>query len=349
MDPIDNIRPPHRLLSLLKPPGDMVVHELLRTASPCHSDCYASVPVQGWFSAHEPNAIPIALDDVILPPARICVQLEEHLREAVGRGSRSVMHPTKPGLWTPLWTVRLYKWGERLLNRRHAWMQCWLWTLEAAEKEAWDRGFKIDVIEVLRRARSDDPISEFVRVHTLRLASQLLSDSWLTEETMNCLLEVIRRDAKTAGLFVAPAELCQAVQEDASHELSATWGNMLASGLVHQLLLVYNVGGSHWVAMVVDVGSSTVASGNTLLSVSDAAALDVIKSWLQHYVPQNTWKSSRGQIPVAKQIDGNSCGIGSINALHCWASPQARSWAPRHARLSRAYYFVQAMDLCGKV
>ncbi len=139
MDPdleYESYQPPVALLAQLKPPAALSIADFIQLPAPHRPGSRKiTLPCEEWFSDHAPTSEMACVDELLLPDASLCISLDSSLAVAIREQAQSVQHPTREGVYLPLWTVRLWKWGDLLCKRQRFWKNCIEWVEEVNQRE----------------------------------------------------------------------------------------------------------------------------------------------------------------------------------------------------------------------
>lgn len=136
----ESCQPPAFLLSQLKPPAALSVADFIQLPAPRRPGSRKiTLPCEEWFSDRPPTSEMTCVDELLLPDASLCTSLDSELAVAIRNHALSVQHPTKEGVYLPLWTVRAWKWGDLMDKRQRFWKTCLEWIEKASVKEDWDQ------------------------------------------------------------------------------------------------------------------------------------------------------------------------------------------------------------------
>jgi Ulp1 family protease len=89
-------------------------------------------------------------------------------------------------------------------------------------------------------------------------------------------------------------------------------GQELGTGILDKLATIVNIGGNHWVAVVIDFQSSQILYGDSLGGTITVEIETVLIWWIHHHTGQ---QFTTNRLPITRQRDGYSCGIMAWNAV----------------------------------
>jgi hypothetical protein len=314
-----------------------------------HPHCAAS-----YFSTTESNCELTSLDNIIIPPASTCRQLEQNFRDALACKAQSVRHPVMPDLFLPLNTVHLWKYAN-LFNGHHAfWNSKLSWIRTISTSEHWSSTFRDSVIHALKQAPFyDGPLSSTSYHH---LSSIMLSTNWLTGDSLDAALDVIRGDTslplKNAPSVILGTKLWEGIwakemQESASAKII---GFQIRTGIIERILLPVNIGNIHWMFGEIQVKEGTIRFGDSSPSTTKSYYTNMVKRltcWLSRYCPDRpaqSWRIEKAGLEVFSQMDGFSCGIATANGIHSRLLPSMKIWHARKPGALRAYYLYRCFQ-----
>lgn len=355
---LESIQPTSELLTALKPDSTLPVTEFLKVPCPRRpgSRKYFLKPSE-WFTDIEPNHIPQRLEDLILPSEKVCQALDDDLRKAVQKGSLSVQHPVKTDVFLPIWVVRAWKWGNILTKKQSFWNTRLDWVRETAVEEGWSDVFRDRVIDMVMHTPWHTgflPLQNGA-VNSMTLA-MLLSEEWVNDERINCMLDVIRADMSRAGVKsttqLASSYLSNTMKHPGKSSEDRFWGEKLRAGTVDCLDIPYNVKNLHWIIIEIDVTNQVINIGDSKPEVT-AKVFPIIPDmqsmltrWLGHYLPKIfPWTMNLNGIKTPIQLDSHSCGIATASAIQRHLIPTAPLWNPSKPGKTRAYFYCRCIEL----
>ncbi len=347
---------PEDLLAAFQPAADLSVAALLAwSPTPFRpgSRKFMLTSPEDWFSEENPTEEWTQPEAVILPTSSICVALDSRLQEASRRGSRSVQHPVKDGVYLPLWTARLWKWGDALLKTQGKWRARLNWIELSAKQERWEEAEVERLRQVVLQcpSRAASPNLLLGDVSVLSLAQNLLSDAWLNDNTINCLGEeftyTMRQAAQHGGTLVADVFLRTKLPYRTSAHRQFYVDKLLA-GAFTRLLLPCNIRNVHWIPVEVNISTRAINIGDSMPSASRddiPGLLKDLRFFLADIWPGVHWSVNMTALETGLQRDSTSCGIATANAIERCIFPGAQRWAPTAPRRMRALYFERCMEL----
>lgn len=352
---MNDIQPPADILIAIKPAVDLPVQEflVLHVLRRPGSRKYNQEPLR-WFSKNPPNTVPPSLGSLLLPSAPTCIALDSLLSAAVIEGYKSVQHPTREGEYLPLWCVCAWKWGSAMLEKHKFWMAARDWIKRYEEEEEWSQHFTSKAIDALNRSpwMSGLPHLQRGAVTSTTVAGGLLSKAWLNDEIIDCILDVIRGEMLQHGVSECTQVAGTALTTRVAYPESNTacfWGEKLRSGEVLRLLLPCNLQNVHWIALEVDVQKRCINIGDSMPSPSNRDALNQtlkhLQGWLKTYLPAiDDWIINPTALSAQLQLDGSSCGIAVVNAIHRRVLASTPAWTPKAPCRSRAWYYIRCIE-----
>lgn len=330
---------PKIILDALDPPGTLSVSAFL--ALP-----YAQQPP----SIENPGYI----GQLHLPHPKTALYVGDGLDAALARGCRSIRHPFKSDVKWPLWTAKAFRIAQRLHERRGLWARRLDWVEEASSSEDWELSFTTRVRTQLNSSPWSSGLPGLQRKAVpAHHFSELLSESWLSSDTLDCMLDVVRADRgpvtkSKLRILVADSFLGQAICANPRSSIAKKWGNKLTPRAT--IYFPINVANAHWIAAGFNAETSMILFGDSLPQFSKAHMRDIIqkvKAWIAIYLPVvGRLRVNLTGITVASQEDGSSCGVAAVNGIHLAVSQQeVPAWCQGKAMFVRAYYFARCIEL----
>jgi len=105
---------------------------------------------------------------------------------------------------------------------------------------------------------------------------------------------------------------------------------------------IVNLKGSHWVAIAIDVQSSTILYGDSLGWDVDEAVIRALDWWVERHTQTSFQCAS---LPIGCQTDTTSCGLFAVNAVHHFFLPDHPLLLQSGVLLERLQYFSGAATL----
>ncbi|GJE95753.1 hypothetical protein PsYK624_119400 [Phanerochaete sordida] len=360
---------PKKIRAALLPPADLSVAEFLSLAKPKpfhlktppvirqQKDSQKAFNTSLWFSSQVPNEIPGYVTQLTLPEPRACVHLPGGITTAVEQGCNSVVHPYRHGIRWPLWVARAYCSGYEVLKKAESWNTRLDWLELSAEREAWSPSATATFRAALAACPYNAGLPGLQRGAAAAESTfgELLSRRWLSCDTLNCMLDVLRYDYQQLGTHgpaegIASTYLGQTILNGTLNSNTAqSWGRKLSSNAIRRLFFPVNVDEAHWIAVGVDVDTCTISIGDSLPTFTAdhvPSILQHIKAWLEAHLPNISWRINLTGLTVALQRDKSSCGVTAVNAIHVALCPGvAPRWSSERSRWMRAYYFERCVSV----
>jgi hypothetical protein len=160
--------------------------------------------------------------------------------------------------------------------------------------------------------------------------SAYMTTEWLSDEHESQMLELLRQDLlRTALNSEVEVEeihfiplLCNAYSNRSQYPMDRHWtwlrekGHAIATPMgvrrQGQAVALSNVGGNHWVAIVLDFEKATIQYGDSLGGHINEQLKDVL-GWWTHYHTGHIF--THFNLPITRQHDSHSCGLLAWNAL----------------------------------
>lgn len=352
---------PKIILDALDPPGTLSVSAFLalpyaqQPPSIYDKEVISTTKDMGkWYSDEEPTENPGYIGQLHLPHPKTALYVGDGLDAALARGCRSIRHPFKSDVKWPLWTAKAFRIAQRLHERRGLWARRLDWVEEASSSEDWELSFTTRVRTQLNSSPWSSGLPGLQRKAVpAHHFSELLSESWLSSDTLDCMLDVVRADCgpvtkSKLRILVADSFLGQAICANPRSSIAKKWGNKLTPRAT--IYFPINVANAHWIAAGFNAETSMILFGDSLPQFSKAHMRDIIqkvKAWIAIYLPVvGRLRVNLTGITVASQEDGSSCGVAAVNGIHLAVSQQeVPAWCQGKAMFVRAYYFARCIEL----
>ncbi|KAF8158684.1 hypothetical protein K438DRAFT_1777023 [Mycena galopus ATCC 62051] len=102
------------------------------------------------------------------------------------------------------------------------------------------------------------------------------------------------------------------ISEGSTNHKLGELGENIANGRAEQLATVANVGGDHWIALIVNFASKAVYYFDSLKQPIDSELREAYDWWiLQHHGTEFGWVT----LPCLRQLDGHNCGLFAANRV----------------------------------
>jgi hypothetical protein len=169
------------------------------------------------------------------------------------------------------------------------------------------------------------------------LAAYMTKD-WLTDEHENQMLHLLERELARssehdseriyiAETFFMPLLIGAYKEPDRANQYatasSFNWlrkrGQEFGTGARDKLATIANVGGNHWVAVVIDFRSLQILYGDSLGGTITVEIEMVLNWWIYHHTGK---QFTANKLPITRQRDGYSCGMLAWNAVAMEVMPK---------------------------
>jgi hypothetical protein len=313
------IPPEHRFRI---PSPELSISELLALSLPL----IKSLDIKGnnLFSSRAPaNPVPDNALSQMIPPLMDTVSLIDLFDEQLRNGSQSIM---VPGLDSPLpfWVLSLWKKIGKATETRRRWERARTW-VEAHAKELCP-----DLVMVLLRALEILPwnlrlkgpawgleMAEIADFLSEDLVSGRIIDAIMTSiagqvsEIPHLAGTVSVEDLTFSQALRLPEERWQRYDHDRAFSLLRCLGDLLAAGVLEQLVIPVNISGTHWALFLVDARLCQIRYGDSLGWTMHRNETDLLNQWLRHHGFESFSKGS--PLPHGEQLDSYSCSVAMTN------------------------------------
>ena len=333
MAPIAGSKIPPDAHQYLLPHQDMSVMEFMKFRVPMIQLSTSFTKPEQYFVTGAPNNIDLDnIRHLPMPPQSVIESLARSMPVPVAQ-YQSIQCPhvsTAEGMKYPLWIIQY--WVELIPIRRIR--QRWLIADESLQKQskpchgisATDLGLIRNVYSALSCIPWNRDIQGFSASVGTEFLAAYATTEWLNDEHITHMLDLLRGDVIREGLsqivevgsiwFLPKLKQGYCDQEGYTSYGSYRWirahGQALGTGARSQLALIGNIGGNHWIALVIDVTQETVFYGDSLgMNINDSLREEL--DWWTH---QHTGHFFRyRKLPITHQQDGYSCGLLAWHAL----------------------------------
>ena len=346
---------PNNFARKIAPPNELPVTVFLALAAPRMFSAKGIKKIEACYSAEKPNHQPAMISEFIIPDRKTCEALVHALDNAIENRWHSFQHPSQPHVRFPLWVPRAYLHGHDLRKGQHIWAACIEWLEDSSQNiETWNSAFIDSVAQSLARCPWNRGFEGLQGgVVSLQDLAKLLSNRWLDDDLINCLLDVVRFDQQDGAsaeksALVASTFLGQAIRTNRNSSTATFWANQFKTSGAKALYLPMNIKNIHWIAVGIDVVQETINIGDSDPAVTAylgiAEVLDDIKLWLYMW-PDIEWRVNLTGLSASAQSDTSSCGVTTSNAIHRAVVRDAPIWTADCARWSHAYYFSRCIEI----
>ncbi|KAF8177946.1 hypothetical protein K438DRAFT_1605694 [Mycena galopus ATCC 62051] len=149
--------------------------------------------------------------------------------------------------------------------------------------------------------------------------------AWLKTTEIDQMLELLDNDVelRNRSIRVLPSGHAREIKEihqneGLEYETSPKYrklrelGENIANGGAEQFATVANVGGDHWIALIVNFTSKAVYYFDSLKQPIDSELREAYDWWiLQHHGTEFGWVT----LPCLRQLDGHNCGLFAANRV----------------------------------
>jgi len=228
----------------------------------------------------------------------------------------------------PSWVIPYWLWISRL--RRHVvlpWQRAEQWLANSLSYTG-HRDLVADARSILHHLPWTGTTWAFSDPKPITSLTRYLSSNWFGTTHIDQQLDLLRhrltRKSPIHEFEILPThfirlllELHQDYQTNytGNQRFRHIWarGEELSAPKCQQMRIggVVNVNGNHWVAVVVDLRSSTILYGDSL-NLSDSIVVPTLSWWTQFHTGH---QFSTAVLPIGTQSDNVSCGVFALGAL----------------------------------
>ncbi|EJD38381.1 hypothetical protein AURDEDRAFT_172624 [Auricularia subglabra TFB-10046 SS5] len=185
------------------------------------------------------------------------------------------------------------------------------------------------------------------------LAQQLLGHRWICDSTIGAMLSLIQQEVIAsdpshksrvlppgfATLFKPDRRFFNTYSRKRAPKLFLI-GSQLAMGALRAIYYSINVGGTHWVAIGIELATKLLLYGDSLDYLAPSSHFDLVEQWLSKHGLKGF---SRQTMPHALQDDGYSCGVVHVNAI-AHRVLQTPLWQPAQKDAIRVDWFRRILE-----
>lgn len=269
-----------------------------------------------------------------LPPLPVL----EHLLQATElRNAQSIVCQHVPGLTGlhfPPWIVTYWAEAARIGTVKNT----WILAEEAMELQKKGKNQTKETKDLISRVYSalatvswSATVQGFPGTVGVEYLAAYMTKNWLTDEHENQMLHLLGRELARSsehgskGIYIADTffipTLIRVYEKPNRDDQYATtsscnWlrrkGQEFGTGALDKLATIANVGGNHWVAVVIDFRLSQILYGDSLGGTITVEIETVLNWWAYHHTSEQFMTK---RLPITRQRDGYSCGILAWNAV----------------------------------
>lgn len=330
---------PPDILSQLLPDNSLSVHDFLKLPvliiSPTN-------PTELKLSIGAPTTDDTStILSLPIPPESFVLQLTTRINQSLHQSVAYPYIPSAQGERFPVWILMYWKAIYHILTARRRWEAARVGLEELAPAAA-------RLVEQVHDALGCIPWSGHLNGFKFRSSIDTLAhyatDKWLGDEHETQLMELLEQELEEGQTRVVVADvfftsmLERASQDPDGYleEKDYRWlyklGQKLMLGDHEQLAVITNIGGNHWVALVIDFVKEEVLYGDSMGHVIDPNLCRTV-DWWTHIHTGHMFHHRR--LPISHQRDGFSCGIMAWNALRTYFQPNCQLLNPKLAREER--------------
>ena len=315
----------------LLPHQDMSVMEFIKFKVPMIQPSTSFTKPEQYFLTGAPNTNDLNdIQHLPMPPHSVIESLAKSMPVAKYQSIQCPHVSTAEGVQYPLWIIRYWVELISLRNIRQKWLKADK-SLQKQSKPrkgipATDHGLIRNVYSALSCIPWNRNIQGFsASVGTEYLAAYATTE-WLKDEHITQMLDLLRCDIIREGLsqsvevetiwFLPKLKHGYRDQEGYASHTSYRWihaqGQALSTGSRSQLAMIGNIGGNHWISLVIDIIQETVFYGDSLgMNINDGLREEL--DWWTHLHTGRFFDYRK--LSITHQQDGYSCGLLAWNAL----------------------------------
>jgi hypothetical protein len=223
-----------------------------------------------FFLSVEPTHQIHSIEDIILPPHKTCLALEDEFCNALAQEAQSIHHPTLHNTFLPLSLVHLWKKANTYNGFHRLWQGVVDWVEKTGTKEVWPSLFTRQMLVAIEDlpffGGNIGPCLNKGACSFQHLISILASNKWLTDDVLGCLLCVVQHDSqlhRPTGRRVANAYLWPGIEQTDKPQTTQVFGREIANGSVSSVALPLNVQNTHWLFANVDLSNGVIHIGDS--------------------------------------------------------------------------------------
>jgi hypothetical protein len=326
---------PLNILDVILPKKDISVLDFLNFSLPgiARESPNLVLQPQTFFSTQTVTTTdPRKIQQIPLPP----ISILEHLLQATERqNAQSIVCQHVPGLTGlhfPLWIVTYWDEAARTWTVKNTWILAEA-EMELQMKEKNQTEEAKDLITRVSNALAiiswSATVQGFLGAVSVECLATYMTKDWLTDEHENQMLHLLGRELERSsegeGIYIAdtffvPSLIRTYKIPDRVNQYgtasNCNWlrkkGQEFGTGALDKLATIANVGGNHWVAVVIDFRLSQILYGDSLGGTITAEIEMVLNWWVHHHTFE---RFTTNRLPITCQRDDYSCGILAWNAV----------------------------------
>jgi hypothetical protein len=326
---------PHNILDVILPKKNISVLDILNFSLPGIARKSPNLlQPQTFFSTQNATTTDLGkIQQTPLPPLSIL----EHLLQATElRNAQSIVCQHVPGLGLhfPPWIVTYWAEAARIGTVKNT----WILAEEAMELQKKGKHRTEETNDLITRAYNtlatiswSATVQGFPGTISVEYLATYMTKDWLTDEHEDQMLHLLGRELARssegdseriyiAETFFMPSLIMVYKEPDRANQYatasSYSWlrkkGQEFGTGSLDKLATIANVGGNHWVAVVLDFRSSQILYGDSLGGTITVEIETVLNWWVHHHTGE---RFTTNQLPITRQRDGYSCGMLAWNAV----------------------------------
>ena len=332
---------PLNILDVILPKKNISVLDILNFSLPDIAR-ESTNQLKTFFSTKNPTTTdPRKIQQIPLPPLSVL----GHLLQATElQNAQSIVCQHVPGftgLHFPPWVVTYWAEAARIGTVKKKWILAEE-AMELQKKGKHQTEETKDLITQVYNALATIPWSATIRgfpgTVSVEYLAAYMTKEWLTDENENQMLHLLRHelarghDSEGEGIYIAETtfvplliRVYKGPDQDNQYATASRYnwlrkkGQEFGTGVLDKLATIANIGGNHWVAVVIDFRLSQILYGDSLGGIIPVEIGTVLNWWIHHHTGQ---QFTINRLPIRRQRDGYSCGIMAWNAVAAGVLPK---------------------------
>ena len=352
------------VLALL-PSESLSVLQLLETTPPQVTESFQSINPDGLFSFHEATHMSSECFYLPAPSSNFLTHLRACAGQAMLDGKPSIQHWARTDVFLPFDALGTWDYILKVIAAKKAWISALQWM--KVQAKTIPEQYMTRIMLLLCRVSWKGYIKGLGSALTITDMATFLSQEWLSDSHIDCMLTVTKRLHNVASSGVIPCT--EIVASDfPSHILSfpllastpiasdyladyftkapesiISFGTTIANAAtgVRIAAVVFSPPG-HWASLLIDTHAGTISWGDSMGRAMPAGFEDRLRAWLALFIPQTEFLPLQNLL-CAHQTDTYSCGIIAVNTLkhHLYGN---ELWASSRRETLRIQEFLDIME-----
>ncbi|KAG6848002.1 hypothetical protein H0H93_004243 [Arthromyces matolae] len=177
------------------PPATLPVNQFLALELPKQGGAFITSKPTTWFSDDEPTSNPLALLERPIPSPTFLALLQKEFGQAWFNGAQSILDPRYNNAMDrfPLWIITVWSEMVDVVDKQNTWRKAHLWLEDEAKlrKDPATLQELESVVETLKTLGWNAPITYTSVLTTACALVPLITTLWLSDDTINMLMEVL--------------------------------------------------------------------------------------------------------------------------------------------------------------